>query len=473
METTDFLIIGSGPGGALTAWELKKNKKKVLLIESGSFHNLDSCKPYSTLEMEQKYKYGGLNPTFNNPKISYVEGNCAGGGSEINSGFYHRTPRDILNNWANTFKIEQFAHSDLESHFKIIEKEIFVSHLPKNVKAAKASLKLKEGADILGWKSMEVPRWYKFNEDGTGRKQSMTETYLKWFLEDGGRLISNLKAKKIKYKKNGWEVSCKKLDSNENLSITTKYLFLCGGAISTPFLLKASGISENIGKTLQMHPTVKAIAEYDEIINYKEMGVPVHQIKEFAPSISFGCSISSKPHLALAMLDNDKYINRINTNWEMMAIYYAMILPEGKGKVIKLPFSDDPLIKYNLSNNDLELLSDGLKKMCELLLHSGAKNIYPSIKNFGAIRTFKDINKIPAILSKNKTSLMTIHLFSSCPMGEDTNICPVNSFGQVFKHKNLFINDGSLLPTAPGVNPQGTIMAIARRNIHHFLKKFN
>ena len=41
METTDFLIIGSGPGGALTAWELK-NKKKVLLIESGSFHNLDS-----------------------------------------------------------------------------------------------------------------------------------------------------------------------------------------------------------------------------------------------------------------------------------------------------------------------------------------------------------------------------------------------------------------------------------------------
>ena len=81
----------------------------------------------------------------------------------------------------------------------------------------------------------------------------------------------------------------------------------------------------------------------------------------------------------------------------------------------------------------------------------------------------KDIDNIPKILSKNKTSLMTLHLFSSCPMGENKNLCPVNSFGELVGYKNIFVNDGSLLPTAPGVNPQGTIMAIARRNIHNFL----
>jgi len=33
----------------------------------------------------------------------------------------------------------------------------------------------------------------------------------------------------------------------------------------------------------------------------------------------------------------------------------------------------------------------------------------------------------------------------------------------------LYINDGSMLPDSPGVNPQGTIMAMARRNAFHFL----
>jgi choline dehydrogenase-like flavoprotein len=41
--------------------------------------------------------------------------------------------------------------------------------------------------------------------------------------------------------------------------------------------------------------------------------------------------------------------------------------------------------------------------------------------------------------------------------------------GQVHGTANLFVNDASLVPTAPGVNPQGTVMALARRNTLHFL----
>ena len=48
---------------------------------------------------------------------------------------------------------------------------------------------------------MEVPRWYKFDSNGIGVKQSMTETYIKWYLEDGGKLLSNLYAYKIINKK--------------------------------------------------------------------------------------------------------------------------------------------------------------------------------------------------------------------------------------------------------------------------------
>ena len=35
---------------------------------------------------------------------------------------------------------------------------------------------------------------------------------------------------------------------------------------------------------------------------------------------------------------------------------------------------------------------------------------------------------------------------------------------------NVHVNDASLLPDAPGVNPQGSVMAIAIRNARHFVE---
>ena len=46
---------------------------------------------------------------------------------------------------------------------------------------------------------------------------------------------------------------------------------------------------------------------------------------------------------------------------------------------------------------------------------------------------------------------------------------PADSFGRVETVDNLRVNDGSLLPSAPGVNPQGTIMAVAHRNVARML----
>jgi choline dehydrogenase-like flavoprotein len=59
---------------------------------------------------------------------------------------------------------------------------------------------------------------------------------------------------------------------------------------------------------------------------------------------------------------------------------------------------------------------------------------------------------------------MTIHLFGSCPMGEKEDACPVDSFGRVHGFENLVVADASIIPEAPGVNPQATIMALGFRN---------
>lgn len=464
---SEIAIIGSGPGGSVTAATLADAGREVLLIENGSNCKLDSCVPFSIEEMEQKYRNGGLTPTFGKPKIPYVEGSCVGGGSEVNSGLYHRIPEEVIKKWENEFKVEGIKNSDLEPHYKAIEHNISVSYLPYG--APKASLKLQEGALNLGWKFMEVPKWFKYDNDGVGIKQSMTETYIPRFERNGGRVLSNTRAKKIIKSGSKWMIICENAVSSEQIKIKAENLFVCGGAIHTPALLRRSGIRKNIGNTLQMHPKVKVIAKFPEKVNFKDMGVPALQVKEFAPDFSFGCSISSKHYLALGMLDHPECMSEVDDNWEYMAVYYAMIIPKGSGTIRNVPFFKDPFVSYDLKDDDMRILAEALKKLCLLLFEAGAEYLYPSISGFNRIRTKKEIERIPELLTRQNTNLMTIHLFSSCPMGEVKRTCATDSFGKVSGYDNLYINDGSLLCSAPGVNPQGAIMAIARRNAFHFL----
>jgi choline dehydrogenase-like flavoprotein len=72
------------------------------------------------------------------------------------------------------------------------------------------------------------------------------------------------------------------------------------------------------------------------------------------------------------------------------------------------------------------------------------------------------------VLPLSATSLTTVHAFSSCPIGERQERTAADSFGRVHGFDNLILSDASILPDSPGVNPQGTIMALARRNALHF-----
>ena len=53
-------------------------------------------------------------------------------------------------------------------------------------------------------------------------------------------------------------------------------------------------------------------------------------------------------------------------------------------------------------------------------------------------------------------------------MGE-TSAAAVDSFGRVDGRDNLRIADASLFCDSPGVNPQGGVMALARRTARNFL----
>ena len=187
--------------------------------------------------------------------------------------------------------------------------------------------------------------------------------------------------------------------------------------------------------------------------------------------MNFDYSISTPPHLALGLVDHPEFAKQSAELWQQMASYYAMITPEGRGTVRVLPGFSDPLVRYRLTENDRRELADGVRKLSELLFEAGAVALCPVLANARPMMTRDDVKALPALLPSASSNLMTIHLFSSCPMGEDQSRCATDSFGVVRGLKNLFIADASLLCTAPGVNPQGTIMALARRNALHFLSR--
>jgi choline dehydrogenase-like flavoprotein len=68
-------------------------------------------------------------------------------------------------------------------------------------------------------------------------------------------------------------------------------------------------------------------------------------------------------------------------------------------------------------------------------------------------------------------SLSTLHLMGSCPMGGDPARSVADSLGRVRGAEGLWLADSSMLPGPTVVNPQGTIMAMARRTAEHCLER--
>ncbi|WFP89461.1 GMC family oxidoreductase N-terminal domain-containing protein [Ensifer adhaerens] len=189
----DIIVIGSGPGGAVTATRCAEAGKSVLMIEEGPHLALESAPHFSREEILQKYRNAGINIGFGATKIAYVEGCCVGGGSEINRGLYHRTPQAVLDRWRRDYRVDALTLEELTPHFDACEAVARVEYLPGP--APQLSTRLDEGAQRLGWSSLEVPRLFAYAAAGAGgspgRKQSMSATFVPRFLDAGGMLLAD------------------------------------------------------------------------------------------------------------------------------------------------------------------------------------------------------------------------------------------------------------------------------------------
>lgn len=466
----DVLIIGSGAGGATTAATLAEAGHDVLVVEEGPWVDQGEVTPFSLEQMDRQYRSGGVTVALGLPSIAYTEGRCAGGGTEVNSGLYRRPPEDTLARWRDRYRIADFDSDDLLSICEEVEAALAVQTVPGRHTAA--SDILRRGADRLGWQNDEIPRWMTYPEGGDatdGQRQSMTRTYLPRAIAAGARVLCEHRLERIS--RAGARATGAELTSlapqGGTVTVSFRDVIVCGGAIQTPAILQRAGFRHRVGRTLAVHPTVKLAARFDSAVNTPS-DVSVIQVKEFAPNISFGGSASHPGLVALALTDNWRDFGSAVTSWPELAVYYAAITSEGRGWVQAVPGLRDPVVTYRLTRRDRQLLGQGLARLALVMLEAGALEVYPSFKEAPLVRTRADLAAMTEAFAAMKASVMTVHLCSTAPMGDDESLCAVDSFGKVRGADNVFVNDASLLPEAPGVNPQASVMAVAIRNARRY-----
>jgi choline dehydrogenase-like flavoprotein len=466
---TEILVVGSGAGGAVTAATLAGAGRDVTVVEEGPWIDPDALEPFSLEEMVAKYRNRGPSAALGKPGIAYAEGRCVGGSTEINSGLYHRLPADLAREWQRAYCIDEFSPEILDRYAAAIEAELSVSRLPGAPPPSSAVLE--RGATKLGWRAVEFPRVFRNPVDGgRGLKQTMARTLLPQAATAGARIIPDCSVERLlKDRDRVVGARCRRAggDAPGPLMVRADHVFVCGGAIQSPALLQRSGVRRRIGAGLKLHPTVKIAARFPHRLDHGD--VPMHRITEFAPNLTIGGSASSRGHVALALADSTADYRDALADWERVSVYYAAIRSDGAGRVTAVPGLRAPVVTYRLTDGDMSRLARGLVHLGELLLAAGAFELYPSVAQAVVVRHVDELGSWWDAATRSRTNLMTVHLTSTVRMGEERSRTGADSFGRVWGYTNLRVNDASLLPDAPGVNPQAAIMAIASRNCDQFL----
>ena len=463
---TEVLVIGSGAGGATTAATLASAGREVLVVEEGPWIDPDEIEDFSMQEMVVKYRHHGPSAALGAPPIAYAEGRCVGGSTEVNSGLWHRLPDDLVEEWAGTYDIDEFSPKALAAYAERVEEQQSVAMVP--AEAPLSSSLLERGADRLGWRSVEFPRVFRY-EDGNlpGVKQTMCRTQIPRAVDAGATVLAGCRVSRLRKTAGRVTGADCVLDDGQRLTIDADAVFVCGGAVQSPALLQRSGIRRRIGGGLKLHPTIKIAARFPHAVDHDS--VPMHRIVEFAPNLTIGGSASRRGHVALALADSAADYADALADWERVSVYYAAIRSEAAGRVQAVPGLKAPLVTYRLTDGDMSRLARGLVHLGELLLAAGATELYPSVEGGTVVRRVDELGRWWDAVDRTRTNLMTVHLTSSIRMGNDAERTGTDSFGRVHGFENLRVNDASLLPDAPGVNPQAGVMTIALRNAEHFL----
>ncbi len=477
----DVVIVGSGAGGSVAAYELAAAGRSVALLEAGPYvPSSEFTEKYPEM-MELLYQDRGAQ-TNTTGDVVVLQGKCLGGSTVVNAAVAFRTPDHILEHWHDDFGLSDMTPETLDPYFSQVEGRLGIhENLPHEISLN--SQLLVDGCNNLGFSSKPVSRnirncalsGFCIAGCASDRKQSMLVTYIPWAIEAGAQVFCDTRATEILVSGNrangvrARTVDPKTGQTVATLTVNSKVVILAGGAVQTPLLLLQNGLANSsgmVGKNFACHPSLGILAEFPREINGWRGATVGTYCDEFEHpdkgGYIFEGAMTGADFMALFSPGiGDAHI-RYMTNLKNTAGMISLIHDRNVGEV-RLTEDGGKEIHYGIAVEDLPTIRDCLRDGARIFFAAGATRvIVPSYEPI----MIESVDQIDAVVDRLTLAPLTMHYTSyhpqgTCRMGSDPANSVVQPTGETHDVDGLFIADASLFPTSIMVNPQVTVYTLA------------
>jgi choline dehydrogenase-like flavoprotein len=477
-DAADFVIVGTGAGGATAARVLSEAGLSVIMLEEGALLRPEQRERGMLDAMSQSMRDLATLSTRSAAPIPLLQGRCVGGSTAINSGIIWRMPEDVRRDWGEHFGLGELVDARAQQRiFETLETELEIAEVDEAVLGGNGTL-MQRASEALGLPGRPTRRNAKhcvgrarcLQGCPEGARQSMDVSYVPFAREHGARLFPQARATRVVAEDGrARAVQGELLDGDRRTTgrfkvVGRRGVIIAAGAVHTPLLLHRSGLRHMIGERFQAHPGAAVVGRFGDCVG---MGIGATQAYE-VPLPGLGVkleSLSLPPELLAARLPGagDEWQRRLS-HLEDYAQWVAVTRMRALGRVRPARFGG-PDVRYEPLADDIDRLKKGVSLLVQMMFAAGADEVYPGIAGLPEVFTSRGQAELilDARVKRKDLHLVASHHFGTACAHKDPAHGVVGPNLECHELARLFVMDASVFPTNLGVNPQHSIMAVTFR----------
>jgi choline dehydrogenase-like flavoprotein len=472
-ETCDFVVIGSGAGGATAALTLAEAGRDVVLLEEGPVVRDEDRGQGTNEAFTRLFRDRGTQVAMGRSVIPVLQGRCVGGTTVVNGAIVWRMPEDAYDRIFGAIGAhEAIPLRELESRFDRIEKDLSVATTPDGLLGENGRL-MKVGAEKLGWRGHAIRRNVLdcrgssrcLEACPTKQKQSMERTYIPRAVALGARLRADHRVDTIEVRGGRAMAVMGTREGGGHFRIEPRRgVVLAASAIQSPIILRNSGIGAraHVGRHFRVHPGTAVSGVYRDPVRIWIGGTQTYEVDHFRDE-GFKMEVTSLP-LELAGVRMHGFgaaFQKKIADFPQTAVWGVQVRSDAEGTVDPGRFG--ARIAFTPSERDMTIIRRGVKSLARMHFAAGALRVYPGVHGGPEVLASVDeLDLLDALpIDPQAYSMIASHLFGTCRMNADETRGVVGLDFAVHGVKALWCVDASIFPTTPGVNPQHSIMALA------------